>query len=438
MKIQLLFIFFLLSVLQTSSQLTTDTLQNTADSSIVIPEIFDSQLSDNIKSVRLQALNSQFAEPIVSILPGSKLILTFDDFSEEFKQYRYEILHCNTHWEITNNFINDYYLTSMNQLIETYSFSSATKAAFTHYELILPKEGEKFIRSGNFLIQVKDNESDSIVFIKRFMVVDPKINVNGKVVRTDDVRYSAYKQQIQFEVFDPKSYILDIGNIYVRIMKNASQDIYCEDIKPSFVNNNRITFERSDACIFDGGNEYRFFNMLEYKYLSNNVFKVDMSSGGIFDLFLEEDKSRSYLKYSLQSDFNGRIMYGSGSKVFPPEELDYARVYFAFKPEESLFGYEIYLYGELSQYRLNEDFKMIFNPERNRYELTKTLKQGLYNYQYFVKSIYQEGPDESLLEGSHFQTENEYCILVYYRNIREGYDQLLGIERLKSTEKKVE
>lgn len=438
MKIILLFFFLTLTFSQIFSQNTIDTLKNDKDTFIVSPKIFDSILSDKIKSVRLQALNSQFAEPVISILPGSKLILTFDDFSEDFREYSYKLIHCNAHWEISNQNVNDYYITSMNQYIETYAFSSATKAAFTHYELIIPKEGEKFIRSGNFLLQVTDNETDSVILIKRFMVVEPKITVNGKIVKTDDVRYSEYKQQIQFEVYDPKSYILDIGNIFVRIMKNASQDIFCENIKPSFVNNNRITFERSDACIFDGGNEYRFFNMLEYKYLSNNVYKVDMSSGSIFDLYLEEDKSRSYLRYSLESDFNGRIMYGSGSKVFPPEELDYARVHFAFKPEESLFGYEIYLYGELSQYRINDNFKMVFNPERNRYELTKILKQGLYNYQYVVKSIYQEGPDESTLEGSHFQTENEYCILVYYSNIREGYDQLLGIERLKSAKEKEE
>lgn len=438
MKFTILFLFLIYPFSHFYGQVTIDSLENHKDTVIEDPEIFDSIFSEKIKSVRLQALNSQFAEPVISILPGSKLILTFDDFSEEFKEYSYKLIHCNAHWEVTNQLVNDYYLMSMNNYIETYTFSSATKAAFTHYELILPKEGEKFIRSGNFLLQVSDNETDSVVLIKRFMVVDPKVSVNGKIVSTDDVRYSSYKQQIQFEVFDPKSYILDIGNIFVRIMKNASQDIYCENIKPSFVNNNRITFERSDACVFDGGNEYRFFNMLEYKYLSNNVYKVDMSSGGIFDLYLEEDKSRSYLKYSLQSDFNGRIMYGSGSKVFPPDELDYARVHFAFKPEESLFGYEIYLYGELSQYRINNDFKMIYNPDRNRYELTKILKQGLYNYQYVVKSIYQKGPDESMLEGSHFQTENEYCILVYYRNIREGYDQLLGIERLKSDGKKEE
>ena len=97
-----------------------------------------------------------------------------------------------------------------------------------------------------------------------------------------------------------------------------------------------------------------------------------------------------------------------------------------------MFGHEIYLYGGLSNFELNESFKMIFNPKSGRYEISKLLKQGLYDYQYVVKSIYEKGPDESMLEGSHFETENDYTIFVYYTSIFEGYDQLFGIERINS------
>ena len=97
-----------------------------------------------------------------------------------------------------------------------------------------------------------------------------------------------------------------------------------------------------------------------------------------------------------------------------------------------MLGYEIYIYGELTDYRINEKFKMNFNPDNGKYELNTFLKQGLYDYQYVVMSIYSEFPDEGLIEGSHYDTENNYTILVYYSNPIEGYDQLIGLDRINS------
>ncbi len=32
----------------------------------------------------------------------------------------------------------------------------------------------------------------------------------------------------------------------------------------------------------------------------------------------------------------------------------------------------------------------------------------------------------SLFEGSHYETENDYMVIVYYRNPRERYDRIIG------------
>ena len=112
--------------------------------------------------------------------------------------------------------------------------------------------------------------------------------------------------------------------------------------------------------------------------------------------------------------------------------LDYADVFFRLKPDDIMLGYEIYLYGEFTDFRLNEDFKMKLDAETGIYYHKAFLKQGLYSYQYVVKSIYSDKPDEGMIEGSHFDTENRYQVFVYYSNPFEGYDQLIGIEHLNS------
>jgi hypothetical protein len=149
-------------------------------------------------------------------------------------------------------------------------------------------------------------------------------------------------------------------------------------------------------------------------------------------MWLDLEEARSYLQYSSQVDHNGKSLYQGDQKSFNANELDYARINFRLKTDEVFLDREIYLYGELSNFQLDEDFKMIYDPDKNIYVHNLLLKQGLYSYEYVAKSIYEKGPDESIIEGSHFETENDYTIFIYYSNPFEGYDQLLGIERINS------
>ena len=69
---------------------------------------------------------------------------------------------------------------------------------------------------------------------------------------------------------------------------------------------------------------------------------------------------------------------------------------------------------------------MVFNPIQQQYECTMLLKQGWYNYEYvFLRNGDQEGV-ASKFEGSHYETDNDYLALVYYRNPRDRYDRVIG------------
>ena len=60
------------------------------------------------------------------------------------------------------------------------------------------------------------------------------------------------------------------------------------------------------------------------------------------------------------------------------------------------------------------------------------LKQGRYEYIYAVKNETTGEPDEVSLEGSSSNTENEYLILVYHKNIQFKYDELVGVRKLST------
>ena len=80
--------------------------------------------------------------------------------------------------------------------------------------------------------------------------------------------------------------------------------------------------------------------------------------------------------------------------------------------------------GYLSDWKTGKNNMMTFNQSKGQYECTMFLKQGVYNYEYMV--VRNNVPlTQSGFEGSHYETENDYMILVYYRNPRDRYDRLL-------------
>jgi hypothetical protein len=90
--------------------------------------------------------------------------------------------------------------------------------------------------------------------------------------------------------------------------------------------------------------------------------------------------------------------------------------------------------GELTSWQLNNDSRMYFNPEHKGYEVNLFLKQGYYNYMYVLKENGKNTGDESLMEGSHWETENDYTIYVYYHENGSMYDRLIAVNFLNSVQ----
>jgi hypothetical protein len=55
------------------------------------------------------------------------------------------------------------------------------------------------------------------------------------------------------------------------------------------------------------------------------------------------------------------------------------------------------------------------------------MKQGYYNYSYATRKRSNNKIDLTNIDGNHYETENDYYIFVYYRDIRERFDRLVGV-----------
>ena len=76
---------------------------------------------------------------------------------------------------------------------------------------------------------------------------------------------------------------------------------------------------------------------------------------------------------------------------------------------------------------------MVLHPNKGVYEATLLMKQGFYNYKYVVvdkENTLQEGA----ISGNFDETENNYKVLVYYRDLGARYDKLIGLGEANSVQ----
>jgi hypothetical protein len=92
----------------------------------------------------------------------------------------------------------------------------------------------------------------------------------------------------------------------------------------------------------------------------------------------------------------------------------------------------MYVSGAFNNWEFNSTNLMSYNPDAKAYESIILLKQGWYNYEYVFR---RDGSDDSVasrFEGSHYETENDYTVLIYYRNPRERYDRIIGVQTINT------
>ena len=75
--------------------------------------------------------------------------------------------------------------------------------------------------------------------------------------------------------------------------------------------------------------------------------------------------------------------------------------------------------------------ELFYNDESGLYEAQILIKQGFYNYQFVTLDTTGNFSNHDI-DGSFYQTENDYTILVYYRKIGDRYDSVIGIGEANS------
>jgi len=107
-------------------------------------------------------------------------------------------------------------------------------------------------------------------------------------------------------------------------------------------------------------------------------------------------------------------------------EGEYADVHFTIPFKYPLVGGNLFIMGKLTGNDLQPSARMTFDYAAQVYKATLRLKQGFYNYIYVFQPDGSTAGECFRIEGNHYETLNDYCVMVYYRPIGARYDRLAG------------
>ncbi|MEX2230516.1 MAG: DUF5103 domain-containing protein [Cyclobacteriaceae bacterium] len=367
-----------------------------------------------------------FIEPAVTRLGEWNLLLEFDDLRDQRDNYYARIIHCNYDWTRSDlmdlDFLNDF-----NEYpINNFEFSVDTHIPYVHYWINLPPVK----LPGNYIVAVhRGTDKNDIILSKRFMVFDTRVSFENERNLIGAGSVASLNQQINFTLnYKNLDIINPLENVKVSIRQNQRWDNIATDIQPSFVREIEKQLEYrffESEKMFKGGNEFRFFDLRSLNNPGRNVARVNKTVKP-FEVFIDRDKSRADEVYSQLPDLNGG---------FIPDNLDYrdaaftnyANVNFTLAASQPYPG-NVFVTGAFNYWNLNDQNKMQYDSAAKAYLARVLLKQGWYDYQYIIQA---PKIPPYLFEGSHFQTENFYEILVYYRPFQPKADLLIGYLRLE-------
>jgi hypothetical protein len=376
-----------------------------------------------IKSIEFRGNSNITGNPIIQL--GEQLTLDFDDIIGDEADYYYTVNYYNYNWSPSELVKAEYMEGFDNTRIYNYTNSFNTLQPYTHYKLKIPnKDTQGFKVSGNYMLKVFNNNKE-IVFSRKFMVYQPLTQVGVSIKRSRDLNFINSKQVVNFIVDSPDLLLRNPEQtVKIVILQNHILKSAIKDINPQYTIGNQLIYKYDQETAFWAGNEYLYFDSKDVRSPTININRIELLD--LYHHYLFTDRARDTEPYTYNPDINGQFVIRNLQGVNSSIEADYVWTHFNFQNYDPLDGGEIYMYGAFNNFELDASTLMTYNKISGLYENAQLFKQGFYNYKYVL--LRKDGSiDQGFFSGNFDKTENEYQVLVYFRDLGSRYDKIIGL-----------
>ena len=384
--------------------------------------LFMTVKAQNIETIQLRPLQENNFSSIVSL--GTILELSFDDLDADSKEYKYKIEHKTHDWKpsrlLSSQFINGF---DQNTIINvTNSFN--TLQSYSHYSVRIPNANTVITKSGNYLLSVL-NTYDEVVFTRKFVLFEKAAIIPVSVARSRNTKTLNTQQTIQFSINHPGTRINNPSQeINVTILKNNNWNETISNLQPTFFKPNQLLYTYTNKTNFWGGNEYLNFDSKIIRNKSLNI--VQITKEDVYNHYLYPFTYNEFVEYTYNPDINGqfaiRTLEGNDNNT----EADYALMHFTLEVDEMFKEKEVYVYGAFNDFSISDKNRMYYNQKNQTYNANILLKQGFYNYTFATIGT-DNFVNTNEINGTFFETENEYTVIVYHKPAGSLYDRVIGV-----------
>lgn len=392
--------------------------------------------SKSIKTIKLFPIGNQTAYPIIRMGSIEQLELHFDDINDYSKSYYYTYQLCDVNWDPVDMSQFDFIKGFSQGRITQYRNASIALTRYVHYTINLPEKNCVPSRSGNYILKVFENgDTSNLLFTKKMLVLNNKVNIGAQMIQP--FANSSFRSNQRLVVNVNTSSVDDFTTnqqLKVVVLQNNRWDNAQMAETPTFIHDKTLEYNSEGLFEFEGEKEWLWLDLRSFRLLSDRV-RRETSTNYSTTLTIFADTARPNLRYQYYRDFNGMYFIEMAEDYNPWWQSDYAQVHFIFLPpaHEAYNDKQLYLMGELTGFKTDENNRMAFNEEKGFYEKTLLLKNGYYNYSYATVDNTKGAPSTfQYTEGNSWETENQYTVLLYFKGFGGRADELVGTATLNT------
>ena len=373
----------------------------------------------DIQSLQLHPTNNSDAPPVIVLNSGQQLLLSFDDMSEENRQFRIEVSHRSRQWE-ASPIAPSFYLDGFSYHYIQQSKQSLTEnPTYRHISYTFPNDQLRPKVSGNYLLNVYDRSGNDLLFSLPFFISENKGSVQSRVetifAQREDGRSEAqlfstyrYPDFVDFPQFD----------LSIRYIQNRFWGRSRAANSLTTIGRGRLSgrLKRSHAFVAD----------YEFKHLDLRDFDADSRQIIAFQPGFEPPN------IILRRDIQG---FDTSPRFFPNKTFGqplsarnsrYAQVHFSLETAKHMSpDQNIYLVGGFNNWMIGKQNKMQFDEVDDLWKGEALIKQGEYAYKYV--SVTSNGIDDLSLDQSFQSPQQEYLTFIYFKDPNRKFDRLLKV-----------
>lgn len=381
--------------------------------------------SDDIASLQVVAGIRWQEMPIIKLNGNEVINISFDEFSHDSRRITYAITHLEADFtESTGLFASDYIDGFQEGLtINNIEQSINTVQLYTHYTLQIPNRECRLKMSGNYRLDIIDEDGEKLASTF-FMVTEEKANVGLTYSPVTDIDIRKSHQQVELRVDYSRLGATDPHRqIKGYVVQNYRWDNAVTLPQATRINMQYMEWNHCRPLIFEAGNEYHKFEILDVHLNSMNV-ETNYWDGDEWHTLLWPDYDRR--AYVYDETPKGAFYLRNSDNYESSTTSEYVNVHFLLKTAQ--LPYPLYVSGMWTTDHDKDTYLMEYDVENKQYEAVIPLKYGYYSYHYVMLDT--DGiPAIPPSEGSFYETRNTYTALIYYRGNADRADRLVGVSR---------